>query len=379
MAGPDFVLLANLNNQRKQQKKGMPGSLVLKNVKFFNGHEFVGPKDVYIKDGWICEIANDVEELDCSGKYLIPGLIDCHTHPTIPRDLENLTKYGVTTTMSMAGFLKEHMASLKGHDGLVDVLVAGTPAAGPDNLHVKMQPYWPQEDVLTKPSQANDFVENQIAKGADFIKIIADVPGLDQEIVTALVRSAKDQQKLTVCHAATRVATRIALQAGTDQIHHSPLDSLLDEDDIQYFLQSGCIICPTLTMMEGVVRNLKRPGQTYESARDCVILLHKAGVPILCGTDANEAPGVPASVSFGRSIHRELELLTEAGLSNIEALQAATSLPAKHFGLKDRGAILPGLRADLVLLSENPISNIAVADKIEKVWVKGVEYVSSPI
>ena len=58
-------------------------------------------------------------------------------------------------------------------------------------------------------------------------------------------------------------------------------------------------------------------------------MLHEAGVPILAGTDANDAAGTPARVPHGESLHRELELLVDAGLSTLEALLAATALPAR--------------------------------------------------
>jgi imidazolonepropionase-like amidohydrolase len=66
-------------------------------------------------------------------------------------------------------------------------------------------------------------------------------------------------------------------------------------------------------------------------------------------------------------------MLVDAGLSNIKALETATSLPAKHFGLNDRGVIKVGKRADLVLVSGDPIAYIKATRSIQKVWCKDVE------
>jgi len=66
---------------------------------------------------------------------------------------------------------------------------------------------------------------------------------------------------------------------------------------------------------------------------------------IPAGTDANDSPGTPSPVPHGDSLHRELELLADAGLSPLDALRAATSRPARYFGLPDRGSVEPGLRA----------------------------------
>jgi imidazolonepropionase-like amidohydrolase len=109
----------------------------------------------------------------------------------------------------------------------------------------------------------------------------------------------------------------------------------------------------------------------YAAAKESVTLLHKAGVPILAGTDANQSP--MAAVKHGEALHRELELLVDAGLSNEEALRAATSLGAQCFRLADRGVIAVGKRADLVLVGRNPVDNIAATKDIKRVWIAGEE------
>ena len=96
-------------------------------------------------------------------------------------------------------------------------------------------------------------------------------------------------------------------------------------------------------------------------------------MPILAGTDANDSPGTPSRVPHGDSLHHELELLVEAGLSTVDALRAATSLPARSFGLADRGAVEPGLRADLVLLAEDPLQDIRATRSIRGIWCGGSE------
>jgi imidazolonepropionase-like amidohydrolase len=179
--------------------------------------------------------------------------------------------------------------------------------------------------------------------------------------------------KMTIAHAAHHSAFQRALDAKTKVLTHVPTDKALDIEFCKALLAQGTIAVPTLTMMEGVVTNLKRPGLSYAAARESVKAMHEAGVPILVGTDSNMQPGVPANVMHGESIHHELELLVAAGLSNVEALQAATSLPAKYFGLNDRGIVEAGKKADLVLVSGNPIADIKLTRTIQRVWCKGVE------
>ncbi|MEU2254889.1 amidohydrolase family protein [Nocardia xishanensis] len=95
--------------------------------------------------------------------------------------------------------------------------------------------------------------------------------------------------------------------------------------------------------------------------------MHRAGVALLAGTDAT--PFVPA---HGVDLHTELRLLTEAGLTPEQALAAATSLPARCFGLADRGRIAPGLRADLVLVDGDPTTDITATAALAEVWRRGV-------
>jgi imidazolonepropionase-like amidohydrolase len=101
--------------------------------------------------------------------------------------------------------------------------------------------------------------------------------------------------------------------------------------------------------------------------------VHKAGVPVLAGTDANSEKLSPFNVQHGESLHHELELLVEAGLSNLDALRAATSLPAQYFDLKDRGVIEPGRRADLILIAGNPLEDIKATRLLKRIWCAGIE------
>src|SRR5699024_9534069 len=114
------------------------------------------------------------------------------------------------------------------------------------------------------------------------------------------------------------------------------------------------------------------PGSGTRSARWPAVLenirkLHAAGVPLLAGSDAGN-PGT----AHGPSLHHELALLVEAGLTPIEALRAATSIPARQFGLAGRGCLQPGCRADLVLIDGNPLDDIRHTVRIDAVWKTGL-------
>jgi imidazolonepropionase-like amidohydrolase len=90
-------------------------------------------------------------------------------------------------------------------------------------------------------------------------------------------------------------------------------------------------------------------------------------VPVLAGTDA-PAPGL----TYGASLHRELEHLVNAGLTPTAALAAATSAIARAFRLSDRGRIRAGLRADLLLVDGDPSKDIRATRNIVAIWKQGV-------
>lgn len=80
-------------------------------------------------------------------------------------------------------------------------------------------------------------------------------------------------------------------------------------------------------------------------------------------------------VKFGISIHHELSLYVyRCGFTPIEALRSATSVSARRFGLADRGKIVPGLKADLLLVKGDPTTNIVCTIDIVNVWRNGILY-----
>lgn len=109
----------------------------------------------------------------------------------------------------------------------------------------------------------------------------------------------------------------------------------------------------------------------YRLLVELVGRFHKAGVPILAGTDAAYPDGTPW-IWPGLSLHDELELLVEAGLAPSQAIAAATGNAAGHMGVEDVGTIEPGKVADLILLSADPLADIGNTRQISDVIVSGV-------
>lgn len=100
--------------------------------------------------------------------------------------------------------------------------------------------------------------------------------------------------------------------------------------------------------------------------------LHAAGVDVLAGTDVSVPVPSLGGLAHGASLHHELRLLVAAGLTPVQALRAATALPARRFGLTDRGRVAPGARADLLLVDGDPTTTITDTLGIRAVWRRGV-------
>ena len=164
----------------------------------------------------------------------------------------------------------------------------------------------------------------------------------------------------------------LAQAAGVDVLTHAPIDRPLDESTVERTRTSGQVVVPTLTMMEATVSRLSGVAPvSYDVARSTVGQWYRAGVTILAGTDANQAPSAPASPPYGTSLHHELELLVDAGISPVDAVRSATTVAAQRFGLSDRGVIAPGRRADLVLVDGDPTLDISATRNIRGVWIGG--------
>lgn len=312
-------------------------------------------------------------DIDGSGATLLPGLIDAHIHLHGRNTLQQLAHFGVTTGLDMATWPADTLAELRdiaGEKGLADLRSPGLPAIGPAGNHAR---FVPEEAVVTDPDQAMRFVDARLAEGADYIKIVAEAPGdggPDQHTLNALVRAAQTREKKVIAHAATPGAFAMALEAGADILTHIPLGPPLDSETVQRMTSTATTVVPTLVLMEGIA-DARGIAQAFTGSLRSVTALHKAGITVLAGTDANTEPGAPAPVDHGTSLHHELELLVGAGLTPIEALRAATSRTADVFELPDRGRIRTGLRSDLLLVDGDPTESVAATRSIRSVYIAG--------
>jgi imidazolonepropionase-like amidohydrolase len=222
---------------------------------------------------------------------------------------------------------------------------------------------------------------DQIAAGADVIKMYADYhylpgepsrPTMTEAEMAAGVAVAHDAGRLAAAHATTAEGMRRAALAGVDTIEHgyggTPAVFKLMHD-------KGIALCPTLGASEAYARyfqgwngQVPAPESVQENRRSFELAM-KAGVPICMGGDV----GVFA---HGKN-WLEMEAMQRAGMAPAQVMIAATSGNAQIFHLTDRGAIKPGLLADLVAVDGDPTRDVSAVEHVRLV-MKGGEVVRAP-
>lgn len=386
--------------------------LLFRNARVFDGERMIEDTDVLVRAGLIAEMGADLAEpvdatvVDARGGTLLPGLIDAHTH-AFGDALREALIFGVTTELDMftepgmARLLREQQQAGQATDR-ADLFSAGVLVTAPGGHGTE---YGFAIPTITTPAEAQTFVDARLAEGSDWIKIVyddgsafgIDWPTVDLATMKAVIDAAHARDRLAVVHVSRAAAAREAIEAGADGLVHLFVDAPAEGGFAQLVRQSGAFVIPTLVVLRSITGSgggaplledpelapyltpasaaLLQQGFPARSGPDAPRITHAvetvralmaAGVPILAGTDAPN-PGT----AHGAAMHRELELLVEAGLTPLEALRSATSVPASIFDLRDRGRIAPGLRADLVLVDGDPAHDIAATRRITGVWKGG--------
>lgn len=311
--------------------------------------------------------------VDLGGRFVVPGLIDAHVHIATPAAMRAALDSGVTTVRS-AGV--SHFADV----GLRDLVKMGH-LAGPDMIaagyHVRPQPaveaYLDAPDLgdllkgLTTPDALRRFVRFNLARGAEWIKVLATeragTPDTDPrkqvytEAELALVVSEAAARGVPVlAHAHGAEGALAAVRAGVRSIEHG---TYLTDETLKLMVSRNAFFVPTAD----VVNDLAEPGGDYDNAGlqrrgqmmkpvlvETIRRARAAGVKIVTGSDTGYGQASMARVS------REVVELIEAGLPALAALQAATSVNAEMLRLETRiGAVRQGFEADLIVVDANPL------------------------
>jgi len=375
--------------------------------------------DVLVEDGRILEVGSDLdgdEAVDCSGAFLSPGFFDCHVHvvmdnPSFVEMIEqpfslqffkaaaNLRKTleaGVTSVRDAGGAdlgikTAVERGMTPGPRMQISIIMLSQTGGHGDDWSVcgaEIPVFLPHpgrpSGVVDGPDEVRKRVRELVRAGADVIKVATSGGVLsasnphhgqlrDAEIAT-MTEEAAAAGIHVMAHAQAAAGIKTALRNGVRSIEHG---IFLDDEAIELMLRSGAWLVPTLQAPREVIAaaeaGLAIPLEHVEKARaltevhtDAVRRAHEAGVRIAMGTDA----GVGA---HGNNLE-EVELMTGAGLSALEALHATTGSAAELLGVAgDRGVIRPGLRADLALVDGSPDDVTDLGARVRAVFLDGVE------
>ncbi|KAH8178495.1 amidohydrolase family protein [Sarocladium implicatum] len=289
--------------------------------------------------------------------------------------LRKSASYGITTVIDLSSSTV-HSETMRAASlevpGLTSYLSAGSGIGSKSNESSSAFHSRAIRGVTTSSEAVDLIAEDSTGLSqTDLVRLIVDIDRLNDSALALAVDASHQRGKLAVAYASQANSYLRAFKGGFDIITPVPNDASLDPAVVARLAKSQVAVIPTLCDQAHALRRADTP-RDISQAMTNVKTLHDAGVNICAGTCANQRGSM--TMEFGSSLHDELRLLVDAGLSNREALACATHVLAKIFGLRDRGSLEPGQhRADLVLVEGDPSEDITAASRIRRVWIQGID------
>jgi imidazolonepropionase-like amidohydrolase len=323
-------------------------------------------------------VPREAKVVDTRGKTILPGLWDMHGHLSQIEWGPAYLAAGVTSARDMGGeapFLLALQNAFTQPDGLGPRLLLAGLIDGPG-------PNAFGSTVATTPEEGVALVDRYYEQHFQQIKLYNSISA---PVAGAVIRRAHSLQMTVAGHVPRALGLRAAVDSGLDHIAHWPFSGEEPASELQalvdFLARKHTVLDPTIAWNELLGRSPMTPVSAfekgiaetpsplrlnYESVRNMADsaeanadrdqgfrifkALHDAGVPLIAGTDG----GIP-----GHSLFREIELSVAAGLTPLEAVQTATTVPAKAMGLESEvGTVTAGRLADLLILDADPLANI---------------------
>ncbi|MEB5686061.1 metal-dependent hydrolase family protein [Mammaliicoccus lentus] len=397
--------------------------MIVKNINLIDGtgNEVQQNVDIKVENGVITKIGQNLsgeDTLDGKGQYLLPGMIDSHVHVMLEMEplenrlstpfsynfykamnhLKRTVDAGVTTVRDALG------ADLGVKEAVNDGLVLGprlqisvnalTITGGHGDSYTKSGIQLPilQDGYPGMPNGICDGVQEvrkkareMLRAGADVLKVHAtggvtsatDHPDYTQfslEELKVIVEEAQFRNNRKVmAHAQGLEGVKQCIEAGIHSIEHG---IYLDDEAVKLMKEKDMYLVPTLLAPLSVIEfatelgmsenSINKSKQVMQDHIDSFKKAHQAGVKIAMGTDA----GV---FKHGTNL-RELELMVEHGMTEMEAIVSSTKVAAECLGYDDElGTIEEGKKADFILLEQNPLEDIAVLRDPNKIKVVAID------
>ena len=359
--------------------------------------------------------ASDGPTVDVEGRFVLPGLIDCHVHliysrfgnlgeiDSLPIEYHTLVAAKNARTLLSYGYTTVRDVGTRGaigpavrdaiRQGMIPgprMVAAGPIICGTAGLADSTPPWMTNSASLGMPvngeAEVRKAVRTQIKMGVDCIKVgltgaeasvytTTEQTSFSPEELHVLVEEAKRFGKTVACHAQSYLSARMAVEAGVTTIEHG---TRLDDETLEALVAAeDTYLVPTLCTLYSVLELSKNPKQFTEMQGNEEVWIesfkraHRAGVKIAAGSDLGNR-----YLQGEQAI--ELELMVKHGMSPEDALRSATSVAARALHLGDRvGSLEPGKFADAIVLNENPFDDVGLLRRqasFHRVIQAGVPY-----
>lgn len=377
-------------------------------IRYTNARVFTGSDSDYDATELVIDdltgrvLPNDVvsdQTINLSNKYVVPGLINAHTHIVMnPFELTSTTANVVVSTHNALKNLKRSlMAGVTtirdvGSAFDIDIELAKLEAAG----ELSAPTILPSGGAISMtgghgsamgievdgPDEARKAARTNFAKGAKNLKLMVtggiskdgeketDIQ-LNADEIKAAVTEAHHKGYPVAAHAQGNAGIKLAVKAGVDSVEHA---IYMDEEAITLMLAHNTVIVPTFSAPLAISQHRELPTWLHakndpviEIHRQSIQQAHAAGIPIAMGTDA----GTPFN-DFATGVFEELQIMQDIGFKPIEILEAATKNAAKLLHLDQVvGTLEVGKFADFIVLNQNPLVDVAAYHGDRQVYKKG--------
>ena len=349
--------------------------------------------NVLIGDGRILSVGPEmppagVETLDVSGKFVLPGFIDAHTHASQLSEVRRALESGATTLRSASVGSYRDVAIGRmvaaGHLAGPDYLGAGvfvTPRIGEARL--ASESLYGISDDIGSDEELRMLVRVNAENGVRAVKTRATeragLPDTDprkqvfsEAQLRAIVEEATALGIPVLCHAHGDEGARAAVLAGVASIEHG---TFLTRETLELMAERGTALVPTYTTLV----DLDEPGGDYDHPvltlradfmvprmEQTMRMAQEVGVRLITGSDTSYGPESVSRVGV------EVANFVKVGLSPIEAIRGATLYSAELLGIaEDTGVVEPGKEADLIVVVEDPLEHIAAIQDVVAVVSNG--------
>jgi imidazolonepropionase-like amidohydrolase len=365
-------------------------------------------------------IPKDAKVIDLSREFVLPGLIDCHTHLMDETEIDPVVELRTTAAEKAYAAIPHARRTLEAgfttvrdvgtYRALLDVALRDAIARG-DVIGPRMfcvgayittsqgggaltgfapDVVLPAEFQFGKadgPIEVRKRVRELASRGVDLIKIIAtgavlthgSNPGAEEFTFEEMKAAVDEAQKFglkVAAHAHGTQGIKDAVRAGVASIEHG---TYLDDEAIAMMKERGTYLVADIydddfIIGEGKLRGMPKDFLDHEAAvgrtqRENFARAAKAGVKMAFGTDAGVFP-------HGQNA-RQFAYMVKLGLSPMQAIQSATTNAADLIGKPEQiGQLAPGMKADIIAVTEDPTKNVAALEKINFVMKDGAVYKS---